>query len=295
MAARRILVTGLSGLIGGALRRHIEGRYALRALNRRPVPGVDCHRADLGDLDAIRPAFAGIDTVVHLAAAAGDTNAPADILRSNVLGTYHVFEAARLARVARVIFASSGATMSGWEREPPLSHIVAGEYDRVGNWSRLTHEVPVRPSGLYGASKVWGEALGRHYADAYGMSVICLRIGRVKAEDRPTGPRDVSVWCSQRDVARMIAACVEAPATLRFDTFYVVSDKAVVSYKCTSLYSPADDASLLWSDPDVAIDWPAGEKLLSDKDARAPRLRDIPEARLPDVASLAAIAERAGR
>ncbi len=224
MATRRLLITGLSGLIGGALRKHVEGTYTLRALNRRAVPGVDCHLADLGDLAAIRPAFAGIDTVVHLAAAAGDNNAPADILRSNVMGAYHVFEAARLAGVARVIFASSGATVAGWEREPPLAHVVAGDYDKLGAWAKLTHESPLRPGGLYGASKVWGEALARHYSDAYGMSVICLRIGRVKEEDRPTGPRDLSVWCSQRDVVRMLVACIEAPATLRFDTFFVVSN-----------------------------------------------------------------------
>jgi nucleoside-diphosphate-sugar epimerase len=223
VAPRQILVTGLSGLIGSALRRHVEGTYTLRALNRRPVAGVDCHLADLGDLEAIRPAFANVDTVVHLGAAAGDNNAPADIMRSNVVGAYNVFEAARAAGVARVIFASSGATVAGWEREPPLSHIVAGRYDQVGDWAPLTHESPVRPSGLYGASKVWGEALGRHYADAHGLSVICLRIGRVKAEDRPNGPRDLSVWCSQRDIVRMIVACIEAPPTVRFDVFFVVS------------------------------------------------------------------------
>lgn len=224
MATRRVLVTGLSGLIGGALRKHLEGEYTLRGLNRRAVPGVDCHQADLADLVAIRPAFAGIDTVVHLAAAAGDNNAPADIMRSNVTGAYNVFEASRLAGVARVIFASSGATVAGWEREAPLKHLVAGDYDKLGDWVKLTHESPVRPGGLYGASKIWGEALGRHYSDAYGMSVICLRIGRVTEEDRPTGPRDLSVWCSQRDVVRMIAACIEAPASLRFDTFFVVSN-----------------------------------------------------------------------
>jgi nucleoside-diphosphate-sugar epimerase len=224
MAARRVLVTGMSGLIGGALRARVEGQYALRALNRRPVPGVECHQADLGDLEAIRPAFAGVHTVVHLAAAAGDRQLPADVMRSNVVGAYNVFEASRLAGVSRVIFASSGATVSGWEREPPLSHIVAGRYDQVGAWTPLTHESPTRPAGLYGASKVWGEALGRHFSDAYGMSVICLRIGRVKAEDRPANPREMSVWCSQRDIARMLAACIEAPDSVRFDVFYVVSD-----------------------------------------------------------------------
>ena len=151
--------------------------------------------------------------------------AAADVMRSNVMGAYNVFEASRLAGVTRVIFASSGATVSAWEREPPISYIVAGRYDQVvGEWTPLTHESPLRPSGLYGASKVWGEALGRHYADAYGMSVICLRIGRVRAEDRPTNPREMSVWCSQRDIARMVAACIEAPDRVRFDVFFVVSN-----------------------------------------------------------------------
>lgn len=56
------------------------------------------------------------------------------------------------------------------------------------------------------------------------MSMICLRIGRVKGEDRPTTTRDAAVWCSQRDIARMIEACIEAPPSLRFDIFYVVSN-----------------------------------------------------------------------
>ena len=217
-------MTGLSGLIGGALHRELAGKYALRALNRRPVTGVECHRADLGDLDAIRPAFAEVDAVVHLGAAAGDNNTPADIMRSNVTGTYNVFEAARLAGVARVIFASSGATVSGWEKDPPLSHLVAGRYDEAKGFARLTHESPMRPSGLYGASKIWGEAIARHYSDTYNLSAICVRIGRVLAADRPTSAREFSVFCSQRDVVRMIGLCITAPPALKFDVFYAISD-----------------------------------------------------------------------
>jgi nucleoside-diphosphate-sugar epimerase len=223
VSPRHVLVTGASGLIGGAFLKHVGGKYALSALNRRAVPNVATHQADLGDLAAIQPAFKDVDTVVHLAAAAGDGHTSDVLLRSNVIGTYNVFEAARVAGVKRVIFASSGATVSGWEREPPLSHVVAGRYAEAGTVT-LTHESPLRPSGLYGATKVWGEALGRHYSDAHGLSVICLRIGRVKAEDKPTTTRDVAVWCSQRDIVRMIEACVEAPATLRFDVFFVVSN-----------------------------------------------------------------------
>jgi len=214
MAPRTVLVTGMSGLIGGALRRHLEGTYALSALNRRPIPGVKCHQADVADLDAIAPAFDGVDTVVHLAARTGSSDSFDEILRANVVGTYNVFEAARRAGVRRVVYASSGATVSEWERDPPYSALIAGRYGEAG----------ARPAGLYGASKIWGEAIARHYADAYGLSAICVRIGRVKAEDRPMSTRDYAVWCSQRDVVRMLELCIAAPPTLRFDVFFVVSD-----------------------------------------------------------------------
>ena len=224
MARPVVLVTGLSGLIGSALCHHLaDGAYELRALNRRALPGVQCHQADIADLAAIEPAFAGVDVVVHLAAAVGSPPFEA-VLRGNVVGTYNVFEAARRAGVGRVVFASSGAVVSGCEREPGFAALVAGRYVEVPSVPMLTHESPLHPSGIYGASKVWGEALGRHYADAHGLSVICVRIGRVKREDRPQAPREFAVWCSQRDIARFLERCIAAPPTVRFDTFFATSE-----------------------------------------------------------------------
>jgi nucleoside-diphosphate-sugar epimerase len=247
MARRTVLVTGMSGLIGGAVRRRIDGKHDLRALNRGPLEGVPVHRADIADLDAIRPSFRGVDVVVHLAAIArGDAPWP-DILNTNIRGTYNVFEAAREAGVARVIFASSGATVSGCERESPYADLAAGRYDAVTAWPMLTHASPLRPAGIYGASKVWGEALARHYADAHGLSAICLRIGAVNREDRPRVPREFSVWCSQRDVAQMVERAIEAPPTVRFDVFYAVSDnrwsyRDIEHARAVLGYEPADRA-----------------------------------------------------
>lgn len=57
--------------------------------------------------------------------------------------------------------------------------------------------------------------------------------------------------------------------------FYVLSDSADFIYKCTEFYSPQDERSLRWNDPDLAIDWPtSGEPLLAKKDAEAPFFRD---------------------
>jgi nucleoside-diphosphate-sugar epimerase len=210
--------------MGAAVRRRLEGRYALRALNRRPVAGVECHQADIADLDAIAPAFVGVDAVVHLAANVEPGPSIQAIVRDNVVGTYNVFEAARRAGVRRVIYASSGATVSDWEREEPYAALVAGRYDEVAEWPVLTHESPTRPNGLYGCSKVWGEAIARHFADTTPLSMICLRIGRVTAADRPVGSRELSVWCSQRDIAQMVERCLVAPDHVRFDVFFVCSE-----------------------------------------------------------------------
>ena len=63
--------------------------------------------------------------------------------------------------------------------------------------------------------------------------------------------------------------------------FVVLNDEADVMYKCTNLYSPKDDQGLLWSDPDLAIDWPTQTPSLSPKDAVLPLLKDTPEDTLP--------------
>lgn len=224
MAGPRILVTGMSGLIGGALRTRLEGRFPLRALNRRDVPGVPCHRADIADLGAIEPAFRDIDVVVHLAAVAGGGEPWEAVLRQNLVGAYNVFEAARRAGVGRVIFASSGATVTGYEREEPYASLVAGKYDGLTSWPMLAHETPLRPAALYGVSKAYGEALGCQYADEHGLSVLSIRIGRVKAEDRPTTPRDFSVWLSQRDVTQVLERAILAPPEIRHGVFFATSD-----------------------------------------------------------------------
>jgi nucleoside-diphosphate-sugar epimerase len=225
MARKKVLVTGMSGLIGSAVREMLGEKYDFSALNRSEVAGVPCHRADIADLEAIVPAFAGQEAVVHLAAIARVDAAWGELLRANVIGTYNVFEAARRAGVKRIVYASSGATMAGWEREMPYGALVEGRYDTLPNrWPLLTHESPTRPGGIYGASKVWGEALARHFSDVHGISILCLRLGAVHAEDRPRSARDFSVWCSRRDIVQAIDRCLEAPADLRFDVFFILSN-----------------------------------------------------------------------
>ena len=222
---RKILITGMSGLIGTAARTRLEPGARLTALNRSDVPGVTTVCADLSDFDAIRPAFEGQDTVIHLAAKAGDDYSWEELRDTNVIGTRNVLEAARLAGCRRVVFASSGATVAGWEREEPYRAMVEGRYDDVpADWVRIRHDMATRPNGPYASTKIWGEALARHYSDSFDLSVIALRIGFVNAEDRPTSARIHSVWCSQRDIVDAIELAVDADDAIRYDIFFVNSD-----------------------------------------------------------------------
>ncbi|GAA6139638.1 dTDP-4-dehydrorhamnose 3,5-epimerase [Arenicella sp. 4NH20-0111] len=58
--------------------------------------------------------------------------------------------------------------------------------------------------------------------------------------------------------------------------FVVTSDTAEVVYKCTSLYEPSQEGSVLWNDPDIGIVWPTDAPLLSAKDQIGQRLQDLP-------------------
>ncbi len=68
--------------------------------------------------------------------------------------------------------------------------------------------------------------------------------------------------------------------------YCVTSETALFSYKCTDFYSPATEGGIIWNDPDLGIDWPTDEPILSAKDSDYPRLKDIPLDRLPPFGEL---------
>ncbi len=234
MSKRRILVTGLGGAVGKAIRSALEGRYEVAALSRSGVEGLCDHlnfRGTVADLELIRPAFTDVDTVVHLAGDGG-VHSPtgmnagwASILENNIVGTYNVFTAACDAQVKRVVFASTGAVVLGYEHEEPWLSLASGDTARLPtSWPILTGDSEPKPHSLYAVSKLFGEDLARYFVNISEMSILCLRISSVGAEDKVTGPRGPMLYCSHDDMAQMVVKCIGAPDMVKYDIFYVVSD-----------------------------------------------------------------------
>jgi uronate dehydrogenase len=230
---RRVLLLGAAGGIGSAIRQDLAGRYGLmRLADIAPLTpagqGEEIVRADLLDIPSLVAAMTGIDTVVHMAGVPvePETNAWDQVLPANIVGVHNLFEAARMASVRRVLFASSHHAAGFHRRDTPTAETL----------------VP-RPDSYYGVSKVFGEAMGRMYADKFGLQVLSLRIGAYR--DRPSDIRQLAVWISPRDMVELVRCGIEAP-DFGYATVYGVSantrkfwDNLAVAFLG---YAPEDNA-----------------------------------------------------
>lgn len=63
--------------------------------------------------------------------------------------------------------------------------------------------------------------------------------------------------------------------------FCVLSETTYFTYKCTDVYVPSAEGGIIWNDPDIGIEWPLRDSILSDKDQMYSRLKDVPIERLP--------------
>jgi uronate dehydrogenase len=169
--------------------------------------------ADVREIDRVVEVLSGAVAVLHLAAQPAEADFRGRLLPLNLEGTWAAYDAAVKARVPRFVFASTLQTIQGYdpgEKVPP--------------------NAAPRPSSVYGCTKLFGEALGRHHADAAGLGVACLRIGAVRPAAAADAGRDSSIWVGSRDLASLVVAAVESdvpfaivtavspPATDRFDT-----------------------------------------------------------------------------
>src|SRR6185437_1283692 len=151
----RILMTGAAGGVGTFLRGGLaELGWQVRGFDlvRPDEPGAtEWVVGDVGDAAALDAAMRDVDVVVHLAGIPVEDRFER-ILKSNIDGTYQVFDAAVRAGVPRILTASSNHAVGYYER----SHY---RDEPIGV------DVRPRPDTYYGVSKVFMEAIGSFYAD----------------------------------------------------------------------------------------------------------------------------------
>jgi uronate dehydrogenase len=183
-----VVMTGAGGGVGKMTRPHLVGAFdEMIVSGRRPVddlhPGETFVQADLGDMAAMERLLEGADGIIHLGGQAVEADWDT-VQAANITGLYNTYEACRRQGVKRIVFATT-------------NHVV-GFYRRQRT---IDHQVMPRPDSRYGASKAFGEALGRLYADKHGLRIFNIRIGNVGPE--PLDLRRLAVWISERDMAQL--------------------------------------------------------------------------------------------
>ncbi len=186
---KRLLITGAAGGLGTLCRARL-GHMAdtLRLSDVADMDpagdGEEVVPCDLADAAAVHALVEGCDGIVHLGGKSIEGTF-AEILNSNIIGTYNVYEAARKAGVKRILFASSNHAIGFHTRE-----------------TRIDALAPMRPDSLYGVSKCYGENLARLYHDKFGIDTAVVRIGSCFPE--PKDHRMLATWLSPDDFVRLI-------------------------------------------------------------------------------------------
>jgi uronate dehydrogenase len=209
MPHHRVLLTGAAGNLGRALRTRLAGRFPVLRLSdvaeMEPAgPGEEVVRCDLSDAAAVTALCGEVAVILHF----GGRSTEADwdtVLSANIVGAVNLWEAARLAGVKRIVFASS-------------NHVI-GLYRRT---TRIDHRAPAAPDSRYGVSKAFGEDLAALYAYKHGIRTLCVRIGSCFEE--PLDARQLATWLSYDDLVRMIDVGLEGDYL--FEIVYGVSDNA---------------------------------------------------------------------
>jgi uronate dehydrogenase len=254
MEVKTVLITGAAGNLGTKLRQHLEGRYALRLLDLNPrsdptISGADLSQWNLEWADH----FLGIDAVVHLAADPTAQQTWPKVIGPNVDAVINVFQAAARAGVKRVVYASSNHVLGGYKDDPDAGRLTTDLPPRPGTHYVVDGEH--RDSTPYAAAKLFGERLGKCYAEIHRLSVIAVRIGWVRpGENRP---QDVPLargewfrlmWLSNRDYCQLMEHCLRADVAEPFAVVHGMSANTGMRWDIESTrrlvdYDPQDDVT----------------------------------------------------
>ena len=247
----RVLVTGAAGNLGRATMPVLaEAGHTPVGFDLRTIDGpyASVH-GDVRDPSSVLAAAEGCDAIVHAAALHGVHLAQwpsRDFWAINLLGTCHVYDAAREHGIRRVVLASTMGVY-GQSLEP-----------RENAWAYVTEEAPPLPKDVYGESKLLAEKLARYSARVDGITTVALRFGMyVPAGFEHYGFRLLFGGVDERDVAQAVLLSLGHDLAQRFDVFDVMADTP---------FAP-QDVGPLNDDPMVVVEryWPGSAELFAEK------------------------------
>jgi len=111
----------------------------------------------------------------------------------------------------------------------------------------------------------WGPPMGKLMRVACGSAFLVAVDVR---KGSPTLGKWFGIWADNIDKKQ-----VWAPAGFARG-FYADWDSTIVQYKCTAMHNKECESGILWNDPEIGIDWPGGEYILSEKDKNAQTLKE---------------------
>jgi uronate dehydrogenase len=233
---KKLVLTGAAGRLGSYLRAPLSKMAdTFVSSDLAPdvgtlYPGETYVSADVADAKAMMSLLEGADMVVHFGAISDE--APFDqILQSNIIGAYNVWEAAYQNNVQRVVYASS-------------IHAV-GMYPKN---EFIGIDVPHRPDGYYGLAKCFAEDLARMYWEKRQVEAVCLRILSCA---QPTNTRSLGSYLSYDDLIQLVERSIDTPTT-GFCVAYGVSnnDRVPVDNSGASFlgFRPKDNAESVAKD-----------------------------------------------
>lgn len=221
---RHVSITGACGRVAGACVPILAQNYRVHLTDLRPRgPHQEITRElDILNRDAVLREMAGSAAIVHFAIASYDgisDNSEATILRSydermlevNIQGTYHIFEAARVLKIPRVVFISSLTVALG-----------------DGRQTDCDVTLPPKPVNLYATTKLFGENLAELYHRKYGIKCFILRLGQPFPMGLPqedfwrSDPVSAARLVTSGDIARAIDASLSTQE-ISFGIYNVVS------------------------------------------------------------------------
>lgn len=245
MKNSKIIITGINGVIGNILKNALTDEYEVYGIdiNKKKNNKDKYFEDDLSNFNEtikifslIKPAY-----IIHLAGESKINGKWEDILKNNIIATRNVYECARHFNVQKIIFASSNHVTGCYEGIPPKIH-------KQKKSKLITIYDPVRPDSYYGTSKAFGEALARQFFELYGIKSICLRIGTVTKENKPTNDKTkrlLKTWLSHRDLIQLVKKSLSS--RIAFGVYYGVSNNTGKFWDISNAekelgYNPKDDA-----------------------------------------------------